>query len=599
MMIGNNGNIINTTYNALTATNKAMEKTARALSTGLKAATAADDASAFAMGLNISAQVAGVNRAIRNTQDGISMLQTAEGGLSQITSMLQRMRELSVQAANDTLTQQDRSYIQNEIDEIRKNVDSVASTTTFNGKRLLDGSSTAQWSSDEASTKLKLSGAITAIDSYGQKKATEGNYKIEIRAKAGQGQVQKSSIIDLEVLQEETTKEKVSGSTETRIVTEKRLQPATLENIKAFRSASGVSYFTEPQMIRITQGDGKTADIVVYGGDTVYDVRKKINDAIADDLGQAAYVDNRENFCTISDGTPGTSEAVSTNNPTLTPYTDAEEVTYQKDSDGNLILDPDTNSPVEIRTPVQIAKGTILIRSAIAGEAGKLTFSSENEGLINALGLNTITEAEENTFTASIFDAHSGKVLAKNIATDGNIINGAIHPNASIEFDGMANVKAAWDEGSKCYVLNSESQPYTTTLHIHDRSTAFQIGQREGEDIYINIADMGSEALELDSVDVSTRENASKSITLLDRAIHKVNVQRSKLGSYQNELEYNSNSLTQTSQNLQASESRIRDTDMALEYMDFVKLQILSQSGTSMLSQANQNSQSIMSILNF
>ncbi|MBQ3446077.1 MAG: flagellin, partial [Synergistaceae bacterium] len=510
MMIGNTSNTINMTYNAITATNRAIEKTSRALSTGLKAAMAVDDASGFAMGLAMSAQVAGVDRAIRNSQDGVSMLQTAEGGLSQINSVLQRMRELSVQAANDTLTAQDRQYIQKEIDELRKSVDSAAATTTFNGKRLLDGSSTAQWTSDNAATKLKVTGAITAIDNFGQKKATEGNYKIEIRAKPGQGQVQKSSIIDLEAIEDETlTLDTEAGNTKT--VTEKRLHPATLEKIKSFTNASGVSYFTEPQTIRITQGDGKTANIVVYGGDTVYDVRRKINDAIADDLGQGQYVDNRENFCTISDGTPATSESVSTKNPTLTPSYDTEELTYERNADGKLVLD-DNGYPKGIWTPVQTEKASIVIRSAVAGKAGELTFSCDNEDLINALGLSTIQEAEENTFTASIYDAHTGKVLAKNVATDGNVIRGEIHPNANIEFDNMANVKVSWDEGSKRYVMTSEDDAYETTLHIQDRSTAFQIGQNRGDDIYINIGDMRSESLGIDAVDVTTRANASRSI---------------------------------------------------------------------------------------
>lgn len=596
MMIGNTSNTINMTYNALNATNRAIEKTSRALSTGLKAAMAADDAAGFAMGLAMSAQVAGVDRAIRNSQDGISMLQTAEGGLSQINSVLQRMRELSVQAANDSLTAQDRQYIQKEIDELRKSVDSAAATTTFNGKRLLDGSSTAQWTSDNTSTKLKVTGAITVTDNFGQKRVTEGNYKIEIRAKAGQSQIQKSNVIDLEVLEDETSLvETTSGGQ--RLITEKKLHPATLENIKAFKSASGVSYFTEPQTIRITQGDGKTASVVVYGGDTVYDVRRKINDAIADDLGQGQYVDNRENFCTIADGTPGTSESVATENPTLTSYNDSEELTYERDADGKLVLD-EHGDPKVIRTPVQIDKATIVIRSAIAGKAGELTFSSENEDLIHALGLNTIQEAQENTFTASVYDAHTGKILTKNVPTDGNTIRGAIHPNADIEFDNMANVKASWDEGSKRYVLNNEDNIYETTLHIQDRSTAFQIGQRQGDDIYINIGDMRAESLGLDEVDVTTRANASKSLYILDAAIHKVSVQRSKIGAYQNELEYNTNSLTQTSLNMQESESRLKDADMAMEYMDFVKLQILSQTGNSMLSQAHQSQQSVMRIMN-
>lgn len=597
MMIGNTANTISMTYNALNATNKAIEKTSRALSTGLKAAMAVDDAAGFAMGLAMSAQVAGVDRAIRNSQDGISMLQTAEGGLSQMNSVLQRMRELSVQAANDSLTAQDRSYLQAEIDELRKGIDSAAASTTFNGKRLLDGSSTAQWTSDKASTKLQVTGAITATDNYGQKKLTEGNYRIEVRAKAGQGQVQKSNIIELEVLEEEIKEAEVSGINETKLVAEKKLHPATLEKIKSFTNASGVSYFTEPQTIRITQGDGKTASIVVYGGDTVYDVRRKINDAIADDLGQSQYVDNRDNFCTISDGTPSTSESASTENPQLTNYNDLEEVTYERDNDGKLILDDD-GKPKPIKTPVHAKMGAFVIRSAVAGKAGELTFSSDNEDLIHKLGLNTIQNAEENTFTASVYDAHTGKALVKNAPTDGNVITGAIHPNANIEFDRMANVKVSWAENSKRYVMSSEDSVYETTLHVQDRSTAFQIGQGRGEDIYINIADMRSASLGIDAVDVTTRENASRSISILDAAIHKVSVQRSKLGTYQNELEYNTNSLTETSLQLQSSESRLKDADMALSYMDFVKLQILSNTGNSMLSQANQNAQSIMRVMN-
>ncbi|MBQ3447400.1 MAG: flagellin, partial [Synergistaceae bacterium] len=211
MMIGSN-NTINMTYNALTATNKAIEKTARALSTGQRAATAADDAAGFAIGAGLSAQVAGVDRAIRNTQDGISLLQTAEGGLNQINSMLQRMRELTVQAANDTLTSQDREYMQLEIDELRNNIDNVAKNTTFNTKRLLDGSSAANWTSDNDTTKLRVTGAVTEFDQFGQKKTAAGNYRIEIRAKAGQGQIQKTSIMDLTIAEEYTRTETLTDS---------------------------------------------------------------------------------------------------------------------------------------------------------------------------------------------------------------------------------------------------------------------------------------------------------------------------------------------------------------------------------------------------
>ena len=257
----------------------------------------------------------------------------------------------------------------------------------------------------------------------------------------------------------------------------------------------------------------------------------------------------------------------------------------------------DLEKLLSFRDEVTTSKATLVIRSAIAGADGRLTFTSENNDLINALNLNTIQEAEDNLFTVSITDAHTGKIIVDKANSDGNRVDGVISPNISINFDAMANVSASWDEDSKRYILTSESNPYSTIIHIEDRSTSFQIGQNFGEDIYINIGDMRAEALGLNHVNVSSRESASKSITLLDQAIHKVNSQRSKIGAYQNELEYNANSLTQTSLHLQESESRLKDADMAKEYMEFVKRQILSNTGSSMLTQANQNSQALMNIL--
>jgi flagellin len=242
-------------------------------------------------------------------------------------------------------------------------------------------------------------------------------------------------------------------------------------------------------------------------------------------------------------------------------------------------------------------EGTFVVRSAIAGAAGKITFASENQDLLNAFAFNTIQEATGNIFTASVFDAHSGKVLVSNALTQGNTIGGVLGPNTSIEFDTMANVKASWDEASKRYILSSEDGVYTTTLHVRDRSTSFQIGQAEGQDIYLNIGDMRSDALGLGKVNVMTRENAAKSITLLDAAIHKVGVQRSRIGAYQNELEYNMNNLTQTGLHLQESESRIKDADMAKEYMEFVKFQILNQTGNSMMSSSSRDARAAMNLL--
>jgi len=111
------------------------------------------------------------------------------------------------------------------------------------------------------------------------------------------------------------------------------------------------------------------------------------------------------------------------------------------------------------------------------------------------------------------------------------------------------------------------------------------------------MGDMGARALGVDSIVVTDRESAARSITVIDNAIDSVSTQRSALGAYQNRLDHTINNLTVASQNLTSAESRIRDLDMAKEMMNFTKLNILSQAGTNMLAQANQLPQNVLSLL--
>ncbi|MBQ9527617.1 MAG: flagellin, partial [Fretibacterium sp.] len=127
------------TYNVINNTSSALQKSINKLSTGLRINSAADDAAGLAISEKMRAQVRGLDQAVSNSQDGISMIQTAEGALSETHSILQRMRELSVQAANDTLTNQDRGYIQEEVDQLREEITRIGNTTQFNKKKLLNG----------------------------------------------------------------------------------------------------------------------------------------------------------------------------------------------------------------------------------------------------------------------------------------------------------------------------------------------------------------------------------------------------------------------------------------------------------------------------
>lgn len=327
-----------------------------------------------------------------------------------------------------------------------------------------------------------------------------------------------------------------------------------LYDLDKFWNTSGVFMLEDPQTITITQGDGTKTSVTLYATDTLADLRAKLNDAIANGLGQAKYaVSNANQFVT---------------------FVDKPSADYGLETVG----------------------GTFVIRSLIAGEGGELAFSGEEE-LINALSLNVIQDSKENSFVASVYDAHTGATVANNVKVSGNTLVGIIHPNVDVEFDAMANIEAKWNENTKNFDLYAQDDPQVTTLHLVDNSMVFQVGANEGEDIAIDIGDMSATSLGVNRVIVTDRNSASGAISILDRAINRVSAQRAKLGAYQNALEYTVENLTTTSTNLTAAESRIRDTDMAATMMEFVKYQILNQSGTSMLAQANQLPQSVLSLL--
>ncbi|MBR0070332.1 MAG: flagellin, partial [Synergistaceae bacterium] len=240
--------------------------------------------------------------------------------------------------------------------------------------------------------------------------------------------------------------------------------------------------------------------------------------------------------------------------------------------------------------------GTFIFRSILPGSNGDLTFTGD-EDLINTFALNVVKESSTAAFRASIYDAHTGTPIATNVKVSDNKLIGVLHPNVDIEFDATANIKATWSEQEKNFILEPETDAYESIIHLVDSSTIFQIGANEGEDIAIDIGNMSAGSLGVTNINVTTRESASKAIGMIDAAINKVSSQRAKIGAYQNALEYTSENLTTTMTNLTAAESRIRDADMAQEMMNFVKLQILNQSGTSMLAQANQLPQSVLSLL--
>ena len=182
----------------LSMTNNSMAKSLEKLASGLRINRAADDAAGLAISEKMRAQIRGLNQSIRNAQDGVSLIQTAEGALNETHSILQRMRELAVQAASDGLTSGDGGEIQKEINRLVEELNRIAKTTEFNTKKLLDGSTSALVSSDRTTTRIFMRDGLRTTDQYGQKITNSGNYELKIGIKElGQAEVQKSDIFNV------------------------------------------------------------------------------------------------------------------------------------------------------------------------------------------------------------------------------------------------------------------------------------------------------------------------------------------------------------------------------------------------------------------
>ena len=241
------------TYANLNSTSNRMEKTIGRLSSGLRINSAADDAAGLAISEKMRSQISGLNRAKLNAQDGVSMIQTAEGGLNETESIIQRMRELAIQGSNDTLTSNDRLEIQKEINQLRDAIDDISNTTEYNTKKLLNGSQTAQLSASSS----YISGMVTGNGVNG------GDFKVSMTVlQAGISQMQTS-----QMFMDKGTGELAKGNTK-------------LEDISQFYDENGVFALASAQTLTVT-GNAKSASVTVDGKMTLDQLASALQNAIS------------------------------------------------------------------------------------------------------------------------------------------------------------------------------------------------------------------------------------------------------------------------------------------------------------------------------
>lgn len=329
-----------------------------------------------------------------------------------------------------------------------------------------------------------------------------------------------------------------------------------LYDIDKFWDASGNFILENPATIELVQGDGTRTSITISKSDTIGDVKDKLNTAIGTGLGQ-------------------------------------QEMTSVEAGNFVSFVEAATSST----TGLEAVNGTFVIRSAIAGSDGKITFVGDDR-VLAALSLTTIQKEQNNNYTVKVTEAHGGTVVAENVKISENNLIGIVHKNVDVQFAANTGIKTSWDSTEKDFKLEGgASYKGTTYVHLADNTTVLHIGANQKQDIGTGIANMSARALGVNNILVMNNTLANEAIGKLDKAINTVSSERAKLGAIQNRLDHTISNLTTTSENLTAAESRIRDVDMAKEMMNFTKYQILTNAATAMLAQANQLPQSVLQLL--
>jgi flagellin len=538
MIVQHNLKAMNTNRQLGISTN-ALSKSTEKLSSGYRINRAADDAAGLAISEKMRSQIRGLNQASSNSQDGISMIQTAEGALQESHSILQRMRELAVQAANGTETDEDRQNLQDEITQLQSELDRISTDTEFNTMKLLDGSLDGSGAVSSAGPKFgvydaKLQGFVTS-DTVGvsittNTTATEGG---ESAIWSNDG---KTLTINLH-----------NNTTYTEAELDKLIKEAKQEDSTAAN---------RPAQIELNLNNGTytaTAANAASGATTATGVKAKIENETLTAAAAGKFIG--ANKISITANKYGAD-----NNITIKIFFDKEEgdekfelktaATYATTG----ALSDKGQYELHLATGVEYTAGDIEKLFATQGFSASVTLSGPNPDEPNTL---FVTQKEA-----------TGQAIT--------LANGA----------GLGDTDAYL--GQKNYDVQSGGEGVT-----------LQVGANYGQTISFGIGDMGAKSLGVDGtkVNVATQTGAQNALDKIDGAISTVSKQRSLLGAIQNRLEHTIANLDNTAENLQSAESAIRDVDMADEMVQYSKNNIIQQAATSMLAQANQSNQGVLSLL--
>mgnify|MGYP001118649391 CR=1 FL=1 len=522
-------------------TNSSLAKSTEKLSSGYKINRAADDAAGLSISEKMRSQIRGLNKASDNAQDGISLIQTAEGALNESHSILQRMRELSVQASNGTETDDDREAVQQEISQLQDELTRISSTTEFNTMKLLDGS---------------LAGP-------------QGVSK-------GSNQTIGSQVANLKAAETGMTAG-ADTSTETGLFAK--------ETIKIDGADITVDWTTLTSEEKAALKQNWTASDSSKASKAATIMQDKINEAIDNSGLGVAHVTVKSSVTgvaasfNIKSGSEGTDSKISFDN--------SADTLIGKTLAGVVAADVTGSTKYSGENVAATEKFYMNIngQSLVVTPAAKVDNGAAMSDV--ATTLQTSINTAIDTYNKDRDDADQLKKVTVDVSKDGRLVVSS--ESGSVSFSDFGTGEAAKKLGLDA----------SATKTAANGGMTLQIGANEGQTMNFGIEDMSAAALGVDGgkVDIATQSGAQKATTTIDAAIKKVSAQRSKLGAVQNRLEHTIANLDTASENTQTSESRIRDTDMAEEMVAYSKNNILLQAGQSMLAQANQSNQGVLSLL--
>ena len=464
----------------LNVTTSAQSKSTEKLSSGYRINRAADDAAGLTISEKMRKQIRGLDQASTNAEDGVSSVQTAEGALTEVHSMLQRMNELATQAANGTNSKDsDRQAIQDEIDQLTTEIDRVSETTKFNETYLLKG--------DKGATKnVYMNGHDAGLKGTLTDSAKSATFVMDTLSEGD-----KITIAGKEY--------KIGSST----------TDATNLIDKANKELTAA-------------GAGSTKDV---------------------------EIDGKKYTLTFKEG-------------------------------GNTIADAEGNAVADLNT----LKGKVKEGSSVGYDGKTLTVMNDKLGG----GTDGKTADGIDDDDSSIITAARAKDLIKAELTAANNI-GTVDEKATVEDGVDADGKTTF-EIHKGYATVAN----TLSFNLHVGADADMTNKINVEIDSMDSASLGIKGL---SIMDDSGNAATYAVDAISDAISKVSSQRSSLGAVQNRLEHTINNLDNVVENTTTAESRIRDTDMASEMVNYSKNNILAQAGQSMLAQANQSTQGVLSLL--